>query len=175
MRLRGPTGITALIWLIEKFHTWSNCAADANTDDCFTKDELLTNIVIYWVTQTINSSIRAYYGGMHPQEGEWGQVQKRIEVSIRMALFPKDNPPPHALAERYFDVQCWTKMPQGGHFAALEQPELLVEDLREFFRPLRSGKQARQLGVPHRQRRTIRIGRSSLVFNPYNPPNLFRF
>jgi pimeloyl-ACP methyl ester carboxylesterase len=96
----------------------------------YSKDELLTNITIYWVTQTINPSIRGYYEGMH----SWSQPATRVEVPVGIALFPKDNPPPRELAERFFNVRRWTEMPRGGHFAAMEEPELLAEDLRTFFR-----------------------------------------
>ena len=100
------------------------------------KDELLTNIMIYWATETINSSIRTYYDDSRATPAlTSGQ---RIEVPTGVALFPKELLPPRALAERFLRVERWTEMPQGGHFAALEEPELLAEDLRVFFRPLRA-------------------------------------
>lgn len=144
----SPTGLAS--WIVEKFRGWSDCEGDVERR--FTKDELLTNIMIYWVTETINSSMRGYYDGMHaqwnesaewseaaqPHEGvQWGEAAQPNQVPVGLALFPKDNPPPRELAERSLNVQHWTNMPRGGHFAALEEPELLVEDLRAFFRPLR--------------------------------------
>ena len=125
----SPAGLAA--WIVEKFRAWSDC--DGDVERSHSKDELLTNITIYWVTQTINPSIRTYYEGMH----SWSQPATRVEVPVGMALFPKDNPPPRELAERFFNVRSWTEMPRGGHFAAMEEPELLAEDLRTFFRRFR--------------------------------------
>ena len=103
---------------------------------CFTKDELLTNVTIYWVTQTINSSTRIYH---ESQQSPWNLGQgDRVQVPCGVVRFPKDNTrPPREWAKRSYNVQRWTEMPQGRHFAALEEPELLVEDIRAFFRPLR--------------------------------------
>ncbi|MBC7814927.1 MAG: epoxide hydrolase [Burkholderiales bacterium] len=127
----SPVGLAA--WIVEKFRAWSD--SEGEVERRFTKDELLTNIMIYWVTETINSSIRGYYDGMH---AEWGSAASaRVESPVAVALFPKDNPPPRELAERSLNVQRWTEMPRGGHFAALEEPELLAEDLRTFFQQLR--------------------------------------
>lgn len=128
----SPVGLAA--WVVEKFRSWSDC--DGNVERRFTKDELLTNLTIYWATKTINSSIRLYYEHRHnslpPKRGE------RIQVPTAVALFPKDlSRPPREWAERTCNVQRWTEMPRGGHFAAMEEPELLVEDIRAFFRPLR--------------------------------------
>ncbi len=125
----SPAGLAA--WIVEKFRTWSDCEGDVERS--FSKDELLTNVTIYWVTQTINSSIRGYYEGMH----SWSEPEPRLEAPVGLALFPKDNPPPREMAERFFDVRRWTEMPRGGHFAAMEEPELLAGDIREFFRGLR--------------------------------------
>ena len=126
----SPVGLAA--WIIEKFYGWSDI--DGDLERKYTKDELLTNIMIYWVTQTISPSIRSYYEGSHTP---WLQAGQRIEVPVAMALFPKDTPAPRALAERTLRIERWTEMPRGGHFPALEEPELLVEDLRAFYRSLR--------------------------------------
>ena len=96
--------------------------------------EPFTIIMIYWITETINSSIRGYYEGMHGQAGEAAHPN---QVPVGMAVFPIDNPTPRETAERFLNIQRWTQMPRGGHFAALEEPELLVADIRAFFRPLR--------------------------------------
>jgi pimeloyl-ACP methyl ester carboxylesterase len=128
----SPVGLAS--WIVEKFRAWSDC--DGDVERRFTKDELLTNIMIYWATETINSSIRTYYNDSRATPAlTSGQ---RIEVPTGVALFPKELLPPRALAERFLRVELWTEMPQGGHFAALEEPELLAEDLRVFFRPLRA-------------------------------------
>ena len=129
----SPVGLAA--WIIEKFYGWSDI--DGALERTYTKDELLTHIMIYWVTQTINPSMRFYYEESHAPSFKTGQ---RVEVPVAMALFPKDTPAPRALAERTLRIERWTEMPRGGHFAALEEPELLVEDLRAFYRPLRGRK-----------------------------------
>jgi pimeloyl-ACP methyl ester carboxylesterase len=128
----SPAGLAA--WIVEKYRTWSDCNGDVESR--FTKDELLTTITLYWVTQTIDSSIRLYYE-THRQP--WVLQQgERIAVPSAMAVFPKElSRPPREWGERSFNVQRWTEMPRGGHFAALEEPELLADDIRAFFRPLR--------------------------------------
>ncbi len=128
----SPAGLAA--WIVEKYRTWSDCAGDV--EKRFTKDELLTTVMIYWATQTINSSTRLYYETLrHPWEMK---REERIQVPSAMAVFPKElSRPPREWGERSFNVQRWTEMPRGGHFAALEEPELLAEDIRSFFRPLR--------------------------------------
>jgi microsomal epoxide hydrolase len=128
----SPVGLAG--WIVEKFRAWSDC--DGDVERSFSKDELLTNIMIYWVTQTIRSSF-GYYRDLSTPKLQPGQ---HIEVPAGFARFPKDIPgidPPRELAERHLRIARWTQMPHGGHFAALEEPELLVEDLRAFFRPLR--------------------------------------
>jgi pimeloyl-ACP methyl ester carboxylesterase len=128
----SPAGLAA--WIVEKYRTWSDSGGDVESK--FTKDELLSNITIYWATQTINSSTRLYY---ETQNSLWNMEQgERIVVPSAMAAFPKEiSSPPREWGERSYNVQRWTEMPRGGHFAALEEPELLVEDIRAFFRPLR--------------------------------------
>ena len=130
-----PVGLAA--WISEKFRTWSDC--DGEIERRFSKDELLTDIMIYWVTETIHSSMRTYYENAHLSSPlETGQ---HIEVPAGFALFPKEiSLPPREWAERTLRIERWTQMPRGGHFAALEEPELLVEDLRAFFRPLRDSR-----------------------------------
>ncbi|HEV2988059.1 MAG TPA: epoxide hydrolase [Candidatus Angelobacter sp.] len=128
----SPVGLAA--WIIEKFRTWSDCGG--NVESVFSRDELLTNVMIYWLTQTITSSTRLYY------ETREKPIQlspaNRVKPPVAFAAFPKELPvPPRELAERGYNIVRWTAMPRGGHFAAMEQPELLAQDLREFFRPLR--------------------------------------
>ncbi len=126
----SPVGLAG--WIVEKFRAWSDCEGDVERR--FTKDELLTNIMIYWVTETINSSARMYYENLRAVA-----PTPRVEVPAGLAIFPKEIvQPPRQWAERSLRVECWTEMPRGGHFAALEEPDLLVEDLRAFFRPLRA-------------------------------------
>ncbi|MDH3604391.1 MAG: epoxide hydrolase [Candidatus Tectomicrobia bacterium] len=128
----SPAGLAA--WIVEKYRTWSDCSG--NVENAFSKDELLTTVTIYWVTQTINSSTRLYYETQrHPWDLKQGE---RIETPTGVAVFPKEiSVPPREWGERSFNIQHWTEMPSGGHFAALEEPERLVDDIRAFFRPLR--------------------------------------
>ena len=125
----SPVGLAG--WIVEKWRAWSDC--DGDIERSYTKDELLTNVMIYWVTQTINSSVRLY----RENRGEFGRTG-RIETPTAVAMFPKEiSHPPRGLVERGYNVQRWTEMPSGGHFAAMEEPGLLVEDVRAFFRGLR--------------------------------------
>jgi microsomal epoxide hydrolase len=129
----SPVGLAA--WIVEKFHTWSDHKGDL--DGYIGRDAMLTNIMLYWVTGAIGSSFWPYYARMH---GPWLIPDgARIQVPMGYAEFPKEIlRPPRSLAERmYADIRRWTRMPKGGHFAALEQPELLAQEIREFFRPLR--------------------------------------
>jgi epoxide hydrolase len=129
----SPAGLAG--WILEKFRRWSDCDGDVYSR--FTRDELLTNITIYWVTGTINASTRLYYETMH--SGRWfGGEQARVEVPTGAAIFPGELfRPPRAWAEAAYNIQQWTVMPSGGHFAALEEPGLLVDDIRSFFRQVR--------------------------------------
>ncbi len=128
----SPVGLAA--WIVEKWRSWTDCNGDI--ESVYTKDEILTNITIYWVTQSVGSSTRIYY---EEREGAWQFKQgERIEVPCGIAVFPKElDHPVKDLADRMMNVKHWTEMPQGGHFAAMEEPALLVEDIRDFFRPLR--------------------------------------
>ena len=128
----SPAGLAA--WIVEKFRTWSDC--HGNLESRFTKDQLLTNIMIYWITGSINSSTRLYYEARHhPWRLKPGT---RIQTPAAVAVFPGELArPPRHWAERVLNVKRWTPMARGGHFAAMEQPELLVKDMREFFRLVR--------------------------------------
>jgi microsomal epoxide hydrolase len=128
----SPVGLAA--WIVEKFRTWSDCGGEVERR--FTKDELLTNVMIYWVTQTINSSMRLYYETM--RAGRFGPAAGRVEVPTGCAIFPKEIiRPPRRWAEARYNVTRWTELASGGHFAALEEPEAFVADVRAFFRGLR--------------------------------------
>jgi pimeloyl-ACP methyl ester carboxylesterase len=125
----SPAGLAA--WIVEKYRTWSDCGGDVESR--FTKDELLTTITIYWITQTISSSTRMYYEN---QRQVWSlKSGERVQVPSGIALFPQEiSRPPREWAERSYNVCRWTEMPRGGHFAALEESELLAQDIRAFFR-----------------------------------------
>ena len=125
----SPAGLAA--WIVEKFMAWCDC--DGNVESRFTKDELLTNITLYWVTQTATSSARIYYESRVAPANP-----ARVTVPTACALFPKEiTVPPRKWVEARYNLVRWTEMPRGGHFAALEQPDLLVTDVREFFRGIR--------------------------------------
>ena len=122
-------------WIVEKFQSWTQNRGAI--EDAVSRDDLLSNIMLYWATGAIGSSFWPYYARMHSPgiipDGE------RIRVPTGYAEFPGDFLHlPRSWAERtYGNIQRWTKMEKGGHFAALEQPELLAREIREFFRPLR--------------------------------------
>lgn len=129
----SPIGLAA--WLLEKFRTWSD--NDGVPEDIIARDDLLTNVMIYWLTGTIHSSMRLYY------EARLKLLQlapgERVMVPTGVVRLPRELPmPPRSWVERAFNLKHWSSLPRGGHFAALEVPELLAEDIRAFFRPLRS-------------------------------------
>ncbi|MGH1543449.1 MAG: epoxide hydrolase family protein [Arenicella sp.] len=132
----SPIGVAA--WLIEKFNSWSHTDGD-NIESAHTKDELLTNIMIYIVTRTFNTASWIYYG----RREEGGRIMsdkgEAVTVPTACALFPKEMLawPPRSYVERLYNVQHWTEMPRGGHFGALEEPQLLVDDIQAFARSLR--------------------------------------
>jgi microsomal epoxide hydrolase len=132
----SPVGVAA--WIIEKFRGWSDTDS-GDIESVYSKDVLLTNIMVYLVTRTFNTASWIYYG----RREEGGRVLspegKGVEVPTAAALFPKEflSWSPRSYAERIYNIERWTEMPRGGHFAALEQPELLIEDLRAFARTLR--------------------------------------
>jgi pimeloyl-ACP methyl ester carboxylesterase len=128
----SPAGLAA--WIVEKFRTWCDC--DGNPDTVFTKDELLTNISLYWFTQTAASSARIYYESRHAPPSP--NAGRRIEVPTACADFPKEIIwSPRRWLESRYNITRWTEMPKGGHFAAFEQPQLFVDDVRAFFRTVR--------------------------------------
>lgn len=135
----SPAGLAA--WIVDKFWAWSDHGGDL--DRSFTKDELLTNIMLYWVTQSMPSATRIYYESRHdlPRPTSMTPFTAGAKSApMGFALFPKEiNVPPRAWVERaYSDTLIhWTEMPRGGHFAAMEQPELLAGDVRLFFRKVR--------------------------------------
>jgi len=131
----SPVGLAA--WIIEKFRAWSDCGG--NLESRFSKDTLLANIMIYWITETTNSSMRRYFEVRHNPTPNPLKPGERIETPTAIAMFPgeKDLLVPREWAERSYNIQRWTDMPSGGHFPALEEPALLVEDIRAFFRRFR--------------------------------------
>jgi pimeloyl-ACP methyl ester carboxylesterase len=129
----SPAGLAA--WIVEKFRSWSDCNGDVEAR--FTKDELLTNISLYWFTGTIHSSMRLYYeSSRKPLQLRAGE---RVHAPTAVARFAHEAPsPPREWVSRGYDLVRWTEYPRGGHFAAMEEPELLAADVREFFRDRRA-------------------------------------
>ena len=127
----SPVALCA--WIIEKFHGWSDCKG--NIERTFTKDELLSNVTLYWLTQTIHSSFRLYHESrnapLHFAKDEF------VTVPVGIIHFPLEAPfPPRRYIGRGYNVQHWKDMPTGGHFASMEQPEILAGDIRTFFESL---------------------------------------
>jgi pimeloyl-ACP methyl ester carboxylesterase len=128
----SPAGLAA--WITEKFHGWTDC--DGDLDSVVGKDELLTNIMLYWITGTITSSTRLYFESNHVNNNLF--EHGRINVPTGCTMFPGElYQPPKIWAQELYNIQHWTHQAKGGHFAALEQPALLAEDLRVFFRQFR--------------------------------------
>ena len=132
----SPVGVAA--WIIEKFNSWSDIDGD-DIESAHSKDELLTNIMIYVVTRTFNTASWIYYGRREEGGRTLSPEGKRVEVPTGCALFPKEILawPPRSYVERIYNVHRWTEMPRGGHFGAMEEPELFVNDLRAFVSSLR--------------------------------------
>jgi pimeloyl-ACP methyl ester carboxylesterase len=123
----SPVGLCA--WILEKFYGWSDC--NGNIESIFSKDELLSNISLYWFTETIHSSIRLYYENrkapVHFTANDF------VSVPVGIAHFHKEEPfPPRKFIERGFNIQQWSDISPGGHFAAVEQPHLLANDIITF-------------------------------------------
>lgn len=128
----SPAALAA--WILEKFRNWSDC--DGDLSNRFTRDELLANVTLYWLTETIHSSFRLYFESrLAPLQ--FGQ-DDFVGVPCAIARFPKEDPfPPREWVERGYNVEQWSELPRGGHFAAAEEPALLAHDIRTFFRGYR--------------------------------------
>ncbi len=127
----SPVGLCA--WIVEKFNGWSD--NKGQIENVFTKDELLANVTLYWITQTIHSSIRIYNENSE-RPLIFGE-KDFVKLPVAFAKFPKELPtPPRSYIEKGFNIQRWTEMPAGGHFAAMEQPGLLAKDISNFFKGL---------------------------------------
>jgi len=132
----SPVGVAA--WIIEKFYFWSDLKNN-NIESVYSKDSLLANIMVYIVTKTFNSASWIYYGRREEGGRFLPKDFRRINTPTAAALFPAEMLawPPRSYAERMYNIKRWTKMTKGGHFAALEQPDLLVNDIRAFAQTLR--------------------------------------
>jgi pimeloyl-ACP methyl ester carboxylesterase len=124
----SPAGLLA--WIVEKFRAWSDC--DGNVENAFSRDHLISNVMLYWVTNTITSSMRLYR-----ERALSNDTPEFVPVPTGVARFPKEPLRyPRSWVERSYNVTRWVDMPRGGHFAAMEQPELFADDVRTFFRTL---------------------------------------
>lgn len=127
----SPIGLCG--WMIEKFYAWSD--NNGVIENCFTKQELLANVTLYWLTHTIHSSIRMYHG-ISNNPLKFGKDDFVI-IPVGFAKFPKEIPtPPRDYIEKGFNLVHWTELSKGGHFPAMEQPKLLVDDMKRFFEKL---------------------------------------
>jgi pimeloyl-ACP methyl ester carboxylesterase len=130
----SPAGLCA--WILEKRRTWSDCGGDVERR--FSKDDLLTTMSIYWFTQTYGTSARYYYECVH---NPWQPSHQRtpvVEAPTGIGVFLEEVILlPRQWAERYYNLQHWTVMPSGGHFAPMEEPQALSADITKFFRTLR--------------------------------------
>ncbi|HEY3499009.1 MAG TPA: epoxide hydrolase [Polyangiaceae bacterium] len=140
----SPAGLTA--WLVDLFQRFSDSDGDVETR--FDKDELLTNVALYWFNESIGSSFLPYRDFTDAGIARWLAEKAKEWLDLApapagFALFPKDlSQPPKEWAERFYDVKRWTSLPRGGHFAALEEPDLLAGEIREFFRAFREEEDA---------------------------------
>jgi len=122
----SPVGLAA--WIVEKFRAWSDCNGDVESR--FTKDELITNLMVYWVTGTAPSSVRMYYDFVREPINT-----ARVETPVGMLMSTKDlfPPAPREFGERLLNVQHWAETDRGGHFLEWEEPELVARDIQTFF------------------------------------------
>jgi len=128
----SPVGL--LSWIVEKWRAWSDC--DGELTRAFTVDQVLTNASVYWFSGTIRSSMQWYWA--HRAAPPSATRPVRVECPTGVAAFPHEvMHVPRATVARKYDLRHWTEMPRGGHFAQMEQPRLLADDIRAFFRPLR--------------------------------------
>ena len=129
----SPAGLAA--WILEKWRSWAD--SRGNLDERISRDFLLTTVTLYWVTQTITSSMRDYFDNDNKRFRITLGQQEFVDVPTGIAVFANnfvdEGTPPREWAERLYNVCRWTPMPRGGHFAPVEEPELLARDIAAFF------------------------------------------
>jgi len=132
----SPVGVAA--WIIEKMYSWSDLK-DKNIESVYSKDTLLANIMVYIVTKTFNTASWIYYGRREEGGRFFPNDFKKIKIPTAAAIFPAEMSewPPRSYVDRIFNIIQWTEMPRGGHFAAMEEPELLVKDIVKFSKTIR--------------------------------------
>jgi pimeloyl-ACP methyl ester carboxylesterase len=133
----SPVGIAA--WIIEKMYSWSDLK-DGDIESAYSKDTLLANIMVYIVTKTFNTASWIYYGRREEGGRFFPNDFKKIKIPTAAAVFPAEMSewPPRSYVDRIFNIIQWTEMPRGGHFAAMEEPELLIEDIVKFAKVIRN-------------------------------------
>jgi pimeloyl-ACP methyl ester carboxylesterase len=130
----SPIGLAA--WMLQRRHNWSDCGGDV--ERCFTRDELLTHLSLYWFTNTFSTSVHYYAASIGRPWSPAHGGPRASDAPTGIAVFPRELVHvPRATAAAHANLVRWTVMPRGGHFAPSEQPDLLVADIRSFFRPLR--------------------------------------
>src|SRR5271157_476617 len=125
----SPVGLMA--WIVEKWRAWTD--PKGNIEDYFSKDELLTNVMIYWVTETANSSVRSYFERAHDTRKLRPDEQIHVPTGVALSMEAVQRAPREWVQRRYADLRRWTEFDKGGHFLAMEQPEILANEIREFF------------------------------------------
>ncbi len=127
----SPSGQAA--WILEKFWAWTDC--NGHPENIFTRDELLDNVMLYWVTASATSSARLYWESFGPKR----RTAHTVKVPTGVAVFPKEivTPVRKWMEAGYVNITHWSEMPKGGHFAAFEQPDLFVKEVRDYFRKIR--------------------------------------
>jgi pimeloyl-ACP methyl ester carboxylesterase len=127
----SPSGQAA--WILEKFWAWTDC--NGHPENIFTRDELLDNVMLYWVTASAASSARLYWESFGPKR----RTAHTVKVPTGVAVFPKEivTPVRKWMEAAYVNITHWSEMPKGGHFAAFEQPDLFVKEVRDYFRKIR--------------------------------------
>ncbi|MDA7769741.1 epoxide hydrolase [Candidatus Pelagibacter sp.] len=132
----SPVGVAA--WIIEKMYSWSDLK-NGDIESVYSKDTLLTNIMLYIVTKTFNTASWIYYGRREEGGRFFPKDFKKIKTPTAAAVFPAEMSewPPRSYVERIFNLEQWTIMPRGGHFPSLEEPELLIKDIQEFFKKIK--------------------------------------
>jgi pimeloyl-ACP methyl ester carboxylesterase len=131
----SPAGLCA--WLLEKRRAWSDC--DGEVERRFSKDDLLTTVMLYWITNSFITSGRYYYEAVHQPWRPSHELTPVVQAPTGVSVFLKEIMlRPRRWAERYYNLKQWTVHPSGGHFAPMEEPLVLVDDIRAFFRPLRT-------------------------------------
>ena len=120
------------MWIYEKFQKWTDC--DGDPENVLTRDEILDDVMLYWLTNSATSSARLYWESLFRQP-----KVSNVDLPVGFSVFPKELflSPRHWAAETFTNIQYWNEVDRGGHFAALEQPELFVREVRECFRPFR--------------------------------------